>query len=213
MTVPIEFTGNHEDLSTDRGFQFRFICEHCGNGYMSSFKANTLGTAESVIRGASNLFGGIFGRVADATYEVNRLVGGPAHDAALKEAVQEIKPLFKQCRRCGHWRCEEVCWNPSVNLCKECAPIAEEEEAALRSQFVQTQVQNDLFLEENARMSRKGKAVAANCAHCGAETGGRKFCPECGKPTAAESRTCPSCGVRSDPGAKFCGECGARLKG
>ena len=39
----IEFTGNYEDLSTDRGYQFKFYCEKCHNGYMSSFKASKLG--------------------------------------------------------------------------------------------------------------------------------------------------------------------------
>ena len=34
----IEFTGNYEDLSTDKGYQFKFFCEKCGNGYMSSFR-------------------------------------------------------------------------------------------------------------------------------------------------------------------------------
>ena len=32
--VAIRFTGNYEDLSTDRGYQFKFFCEKCHNGYM-----------------------------------------------------------------------------------------------------------------------------------------------------------------------------------
>lgn len=207
----IEFTNNYEDLSTDRGFQFKFYCERCGNGYLSTFQRNTLGTAESVLRAAGSLFGGIFGEAANASYEVNRLVNGPAHDSALSAAVVEIKPLFLQCKRCGQWRCEQMCWNPKTSLCKECTPIAEDEEAAIRAQHVTTQVANDLFLEENQRMSKKAKEVNASCAHCGADTGGRKFCPECGKPTEAGAKPCPKCGVRSDPGAKFCGECGEKL--
>jgi hypothetical protein len=211
MSGPIKFTGNYEDLSTDRGFQFKFYCELCGNGYMSSFKANKLGTAESVLRGASNLFGGILGRVADASTEVNRLVGGPAHDRALAEAGEEISPRFLQCKRCGQYRCQEICWNQDVGLCKSCAPIAETEEASIRAQHVSTQVQNDLFLEENERMSKKATVVAAKCPHCGGKTGGKKFCPECGKPTNAEAKICPQCGKRADPGAKFCGDCGGKL--
>jgi hypothetical protein len=38
----VEFTDNYEDLSTDKGYQFKFYCEHCGNGYMSSFKPSML---------------------------------------------------------------------------------------------------------------------------------------------------------------------------
>src|SRR5256885_3214557 len=35
IMVAIRFTGNYEDLSTDRGYQFKFYCEKCQNGYMS----------------------------------------------------------------------------------------------------------------------------------------------------------------------------------
>src|SRR5205823_5931064 len=89
LMVPIRFTGNYEDLSTDRGYQFKFYCEKCSNGYMSTFKTSTMGTLSSAARVAGNLFGGIFGGVADSSYEIQRAVGGPAHDSALKEAVDE----------------------------------------------------------------------------------------------------------------------------
>ena len=41
----IEFTDNYQDLSTDQGFQFKFHCERCGDGFMSSFQTNTIGVA------------------------------------------------------------------------------------------------------------------------------------------------------------------------
>src|SRR5215470_124294 len=97
IMVAIRFTGNYEDLSTDRGYQFKFYCEKCHNGYMSSFKTSTMGMLGSAARAANDLFGGVFGRVADTSYEVQRAVGGGAHDSALKEAVDEIAPIFKQC--------------------------------------------------------------------------------------------------------------------
>lgn len=211
MSGPIEFTGNVEDLSTDLGFQFKFFCERCGNGFMSSYDRSTVGTAGTLLRGASNLLGGVFGAVADASYEVNRAVGGPAHDAALRRAVEEIRPLFRQCRRCGQWSCSQVCWNERAGMCKQCAPIAEEIETSMRAQHAETQVTNDLFLEENRRMSAKAKALAAPCASCGADTLGKKFCPGCGKPTAAAPAFCGECGARATPGAQFCGECGAKM--
>ena len=34
----IQFTKNHSDHSTDRGFQFEFFCDKCGNGYMTRFQ-------------------------------------------------------------------------------------------------------------------------------------------------------------------------------
>ena len=118
----IKFTANYDDLSTDRGYQFKFYCEKCGNGYMSTFQASKIGMAASAVQVAGNLFGGIFGRAASSAYEIQRAVGGPAHDAALREAVQEIRPLFKQCTRCGNWICEPICFNKKAQLCESCAP-------------------------------------------------------------------------------------------
>ena len=92
MPAAIPFTGNYDDLSTDRGYQFKFYCEKCHNGYMSSFQTSKMGVLGSAARVAGGLFGGIFSNVADSAYEVQRAVGGPAHDSALKEAVSEIAP-------------------------------------------------------------------------------------------------------------------------
>ena len=41
----IPFTDNYQDLSSNRGYQFKFMCQKCGNGYMSTFQSNKLGTA------------------------------------------------------------------------------------------------------------------------------------------------------------------------
>ena len=210
MSTPIEFTGNYEDLSTDTGFQFKFYCERCQNGYMSSFQRNAVGVAGALLQGASSLLGGLFSQGADASYHVQRLVGGPAHDAAVRKAVEEIRPLFRQCGHCGNWCCAQVCWNENARQCKNCAPLADEVEASTRARHVETQVTNDLFLEENQRMSARAKEVAAKCS-CGAPTMGKKFCPDCGKPTGAGAKFCPECGSRSTPGAKFCPDCGTGL--
>jgi hypothetical protein len=82
----IKFTGNYQDLSTDKGYQFKFCCEKCGNGHLSTFKASKLGMASSALRAAGNLFGGVLGNAANSAYEIQRAVGGTAHDEALKEA-------------------------------------------------------------------------------------------------------------------------------
>jgi hypothetical protein len=207
---PIEFTQNHQDLSTDVGFQFKFFCERCGDGFMSTFDRNMLGTAGGLLRSASGLLGGMFGRAADSAYEIQRAVGGVAHDAALTAAVEEIKPLFRKCRRCGNWLCEKTCWNSPAGMCKSCAPVAEEEETALRAASISTQVSNDVGVEEEARIAAKTKAVQAPCSKCGAATLGQKFCPECGTKIVA-ARFCEGCGAKLAPGAKFCGDCGAKV--
>lgn len=208
----IEFTRNYDDLSTDMGFQFKFHCDKCGDGYMSTFKSNPVGVVGGLLRGASDLVGGIFHQAGNTAYEVQKAIGGPQHDGALRSAVEEIKPLFQKCRRCGAWVCSKVCWNNSATMCKQCAPVAEEEETSIRSGHVRTQVGNDLFLEENKRMSEKGKEVAEKCPDCGVPTLGKKFCPGCGKKLSAEHAFCKQCGVKLTPKAKFCGDCGATVE-
>jgi hypothetical protein len=34
MSSLIQFVANYDDLSTDKGFQFKFHCDKCRNGYM-----------------------------------------------------------------------------------------------------------------------------------------------------------------------------------
>ena len=82
MATTIHFTDNYDDLSTERGYQFRFRCVRCGNGYMSSFQPSMTGMAGDALRAASGLFGGFLGRAAESATDVQRMVGGPAHDAA-----------------------------------------------------------------------------------------------------------------------------------
>lgn len=212
MGEVIEFTGNYDDLSTDMGFQFKFNCERCGSGYLSSHRSNKLGVAGGFLRGASNFIGSSLGRGADSAYSIQQAVGGKQHDAALREAVKEIRPRFQQCRNCGNWLCEKICWNAAANMCKQCAPIAEEVATSLRARFVETQVANDTQAEEDRRLVAKEAEAAATCVQCGEATFGKKFCPGCGQPTAiAAAAFCPKCTAKTTPGAKFCGECGATL--
>ena len=95
---PIEFTQNYQDLSTDVGFQFKFMCERCGDGFMSTFDRNVLGTAGGLLRSASGFLGDIFGKAADSAYEVQRAVGGASHDAALKGRPSGFRVPIREVR-------------------------------------------------------------------------------------------------------------------
>src|SRR3954471_13317200 len=176
--VAIPFTGNYEDLSTDRGFQFKFYCEKCRNGYMSSFKTSTVGVLGSAARAAGSLFGGFFGNVADSSYEVQRAIGGSGHDSALEDAGAEISPIFKQCTRCGQWVCKPICWNEKAGLCETCAPDLDEEIAAAQAQAARAQAAEKLQGIDLIGQRDLSKVTGAACGKCGAKTGGAKFCPE-----------------------------------
>lgn len=218
---PVPFTDNVQDLSTDKGFQFKFICERCGNGYLSAFQHNLVGMAGGALQVANGLFGGIFGRAASSAYDVQRLVGGPAHDAALRQATEEVAPQFNQCQRCGQWVCRTVCWNGQRHQCVGCSPKMDQELAALESEGtvhqLRQQIHNgsvDLTSGVTLNSAAAGQSSVATpdlVCSCGAHIPrGSKFCPECGQKVALK-QACPQCGVESNTGAKFCADCGYRF--
>jgi len=203
----IPFTNNYADLSSQRGYQFKFHCQKCGNGYMSTFQSNKLGTAAAAANAAASLLGGIFGRAAQSAQAIQSMAAGPQHDAALDAAVREISPLFKQCTRCGQWVCEPVCWNKKAGLCETCAPDLDEEIAAAQAAAARDQVAQKAREIDYLGQRDLSQVAGVQCAKCGAKTQGGKFCPECGAPLSVK-RTCAHCGAESDGNPKFCAECG-----
>ena len=106
----ISFTKNHQDMSTDLGYQFKFFCDKCGNGHMSSFIQSKVKTAGSLLRSAGQILGGFLGTAGANSYEIQRMVGGKEHDAAFRQAIEEARPHFKQCSRCGKWVSRGLWW-------------------------------------------------------------------------------------------------------
>jgi hypothetical protein len=219
----IQFVNNYEDLSTDRGYQFKFYCDKCGNGHVSRFQASVVGTAGSLLRAAGNIFGGWIGSAGNSAYEIQRAVGGKAHDEALQTAVQAGKVYFKQCSRCGKWVCPDVCWNQSAGQCEDCAPDFEEEIQAAHAQARADAVREQLHdkaratdyvsaIDMKAAGIRKAKAPAViYCTECGTPVDGR-FCPECGAGAPApRPPRCVQCGHQPAAASKFCPDCGGRL--
>ena len=207
----IQFTQNQEDLSTDRGFQFKFFCDKCQNGYLTSFQTSVTGVAGGLLRAAGNIFGGVLGSAGDSAYEIQRAVGGKAHDEALRKAVEEAKPHFKLCSRCGKWVCPEICWNPKRGLCEACAPDVEEEMAAAQAQATKDQIWEKAAATDYTKNLKMDAHAVAFCPECGAKAGTAKFCPQCGFKLNAKA-TCPECNAEMEPNAKFCPECGHQPK-
>jgi len=205
----IEFVRNYDDLSTEKGSQFRFYCDKCGNGFLSSYAPNRLGVAGGLLRAVGDVFGGALGNVGDSALEIQRSVGGTQHDRALRDAVSEIKPLFNQCRRCGRWVCQEVCWNEARGLCKECAPVLAEEMASAQAEAMAEQASDRIRQSDMIGDMDVSATAVARCPACGATSQGGKFCAECGERLAPES-TCAGCGAALTTPTRFCPECGAR---
>jgi len=209
MTL-IQFTRNHNDHSTDKGFQFEFLCDRCGNGFMTEFQPSATGMAASALRAAGGLFGGILGQAGSSAYEIERAIQGPAHDKAFRAAVEEAKPNFRQCPKCTHWVCLSSCWNAKRSLCFECAPDIEVELAAQQTQVAVEQMKEKVRTQDLTKDLDLTSEAAALCPACGARTQGAKFCPECGKPLRPKNE-CSRCGTKVEAGTKFCPECGNKL--
>jgi hypothetical protein len=220
----IEFVQNYEDLCTDQGYQFKFHCDKCGNGFMTGFKASTLGMAESALKVAGSVFGGFFNTAGNSAYEIQRAIGGKAHDSALEEAVAEGKKHFHQCTRCGKWVCPDVCWNGEASMCDGCAPKFQQEfasahahakaDAARQQLLAKAQATDfvadvDMSAKAVARAPGASAGAANKCTGCGAALGEGRFCQQCGAERHAYG--CSGCGAVIPQGTHFCAQCGTKV--
>jgi hypothetical protein len=199
------FTSNYDDLSTDQGYQFEFKCDICGSGYRSGFQRNALATGASILGGASNLVGGLWG-ARNAAESARDLVDHDAKDKALQRACNEIMPLFHRCVRCNNW-VDESCFNKERGLCVNCAPNLAAEMEATRSQVELDQMRE--AVQGQKVFSGDTSARATECPNCGKPVGSEKFCGNCGTPLGVAK--CPKCGGELAAGARFCGNCGNKV--
>ena len=214
MAEPIQFVSNYGDHSTDKGYQFEFHCDRCGNGFRTKFKPSVTGAVAGVLDAASSLFGGVFGKAADMGERVRSAGWQKAHDEAFGEAVEEIKPQFAQCPRCSAWVCRTACWNTKRGICKNCAPdLGVEMSAAQASRSVEEVWAHAAMAEEDKKLGKEHwrETIRATCPNCEKPLAkNAKFCPECGTSLKAKTE-CSGCGAKLDPGAKFCAECGEKV--
>jgi len=205
----IKFVRNHNDLSTDRGFQFEFFCDRCGSGYQSTFRGSASGALTDALDVASGFLGGIFGNAANASQKIHSAAWEKQHDTEFQQAIEEVKPYFKQCKRCAKW-VDDTCWNKERGLCLDCAPDLEAEYSAAQTQAAIDQAREKAREATYVTKEKFDKTVVGACPSCGASiTPGAKFCPECGQPITRE-RFCSECGSKMNADAKFCPECGAK---
>lgn len=190
--APTRFTANHEDLSTYRGYQFKFCCDKCGNGCVTRHQL-ALTDLAGVALGFLDFFG--CGRWCSALWlageikEYGRL--GKPHDDAFAKAVEECKSYFHQCGRCGKWVCPENCWNEQVHQCGACAPDFQQELTANKAQAMAAAA-GELMLAKARQVdytngvdvsapASNGAAEARCCSEGGAKVTGGRFCAACGK--------------------------------
>jgi len=214
MSGKIHFTSHYNDLSTNKGFQFEFLCDRCGAGHRTRFAPSVTGSVSTIMDTASSLFGGVFSRAADLSNHANSAAWEKAHDDAFEKSINELTESFVQCPRCQSWVCRQKCWNQSKGLCKNCAPeLGVEMAAAQASHSVQEVWAHARMADEDKHLDAAAwkDVIRASCPKCGAaQEKNAKFCPECGE-KMAQSRFCGECGAKQNMTAKFCNACGHQL--
>ncbi|MBL8149911.1 MAG: zinc ribbon domain-containing protein [Blastocatellia bacterium] len=210
MTM-IRFTANHDDISNSNGFQFKFYCDKCHNGYQTRFQPMTGNTVSGILRSAESFLGGIFGQAANSIDRLQDTFKSSAHDTAFGNAVEEAQQYFKQCTRCGKWVCPQICWNPQHGLCKDCAPQFQEERSAAQAQGARHQLHNMAHWQVPlASASDLQNNAPATCPNCNSPNTGGRFCSECGA-AVQEQKSCPGCNKMLQFRAKYCPDCGTRI--
>lgn len=207
------FTRNYRDHSNETGFQFEFQCDKCSNGYRSSYRTNKVGLMAEVVKAASAFFGQgyRYGRGADHIKDALR---GPAWDSAFKEAIEEIRPKFKQCTRCGLLVCPEVCWNDKRQLCETCAPDLQEEAGSIQSKIAIEQAEVAARKHDQMEGVDMSTHQQAACPQCQARLGpNARFCAGCGYKIAPANTFCSQCGAAQQHGSRFCAGCGSPAGG
>jgi hypothetical protein len=215
MAEFIEFTNNYNDLSTDRGFQFEFLCNNCSSGYRTQFQPFMAGTVAGALDTANSLFGGLFGHAAELGERVRSAGWQKAKDEAYAAALQEIRAEFVQCPRCQNWVCQKRCWNGKRGLCKQCSPdLGVEMSAAQAARSVEEVWAHARMSDEDRKLSEGNwsETIRASCPECGAaQATNAKFCPDCGAKLKTAAH-CPECGSKLQPDARFCTDCGNKVQ-
>jgi hypothetical protein len=198
------FTRNYTDLSDENGYQFEFRCDVCGNGYKSEFVRSSLGTASTLLSGASNFLGGLWG-ASNAARNVKDFADRGARDEALEKASNEIMALFTRCVSCNNW-VDETCYNKQRNLCVSCAPNLASEMERERA-AVETNQMREAMRSQQV-FSGDLSARKTVCPTCQKPVGSEKFCANCG--TRLGTPHCTQCGAELPTDARFCGNCGGK---
>ncbi|MCL1811224.1 MAG: zinc ribbon domain-containing protein [Methanomassiliicoccaceae archaeon] len=218
------FTRNHNDNSTDAGFEFVFYCDVCNDGYKSSFiesetykkkkGSKLIGQGASLI---GNLAGGRArtvgnaasqgGGIASQQFEGKTPEWHKEHEAAFEKAQNEAMQHFHRCPGCNKYVCDQ-CWNEDAMLCTSCAP---RQEVAVAQAHAKAMKRNIDDAGSTATVwEGKIESKTTMCPACGKPAGTGKFCNNCG--ASMEQKECPKCGSKNALSTRFCNNCGENLQ-
>lgn len=210
----MRFVSKFDDLSAEeRGYQFKFYCDACGRGHVSSLQPAEAGG--SLLRAAGEFLSELVVPAVAPPPGEGEASGLPAREEALGRAVEEAREHFRRCEHCGRWVCAEGCWDERAGRCREdCAEVARATEGDGERDRAPHARADDGGDERDAESPAPQAEEDAGyvCASCGAEVGEAKICPECAAPVRPHGGIeCPACGRRAEGDPTFCPECGAKM--
>ena len=211
LSVLRDFVKNYEDMSDDKGYQFKFYCDICRDGFLSKFRAAPFAKAKSFLGAAESITGGFGGRLWGSSGAAGHLQDArwkDAHEKALDEAMTEARAHFTKCPGCTKY-VDATCWNEQGQMCVECSPRQAVVVQKARAQAFGQKAQEVMQAVDYSAEISGVEQVRVVCPTCGKPTSSGKFCEACGAPLTKTG--CPNCGATNSPGAKFCNNCGAKL--
>ncbi len=218
-----EFTRNHENNSTEAGFQFTFYCDICQDGYKSSFiESETYKKGKGLrwlAQGASilgNFVGGRAGTIGNIAQRGTDILSErfegkspewqKEHEQAFMRAQNEAKQHFHRCPSCNHYVCDN-CQNEDEGLCVSCAPRQEIYVARTRADAMKRNI--DDAGQSATVWQGKIESKTTICPSCAKPAGIGKFCNNCG--ASLGLKECPKCGAENAQTVRFCNNCGLNL--
>ena len=210
---------NVQDLSAEKGFQWKFDCDICGSGFTTSFipsksetKAKRLGflgrglEVAGGFTGKSGLYSAGQAAAAAGQYQSMSAAWHTEHDGAFGQAINETTTHFKKCPKCKLYVCTED-WNGEAGLCTNDAPSLVTEMQATKAQVRVEQMREHVKAQTLYDGDTQDRATV--CPTCGKPAGAGKFCQNCGASLAFQE--CANCHHKNPMGVPFCGECGTKL--
>ncbi|HUK80540.1 MAG TPA: hypothetical protein VLU91_07760, partial [Nitrososphaerales archaeon] len=126
-----DFVKNYEDVSDQNGYSFKFMCDICGDGFLTKYREapfakakGLLGAASSLSSGLGGRFGGFGGSAGGGSSAAGYMADSrwrEAHEKALDEAIAEARGHFTKCPGCTKY-VDATCWNEQALMCVECSP-------------------------------------------------------------------------------------------
>lgn len=213
-----DFVKNFDDMSDDNGYQFKFKCDICGDGFLTKYREapyaktrSLLGAGSSIaggIGGALGRFGGMAGGAGGAAGHMHDAKWREAHEKAFDDAVAEARGHFTKCPSCAKY-IDATCWNEQALMCVECSPRQAVVVQKARAQAFGAKAQEAMYAQDYSAEIKGAEEVKILCPTCGKPTSSGKFCEVCG--ALLSKSECPNCGAKISSGARFCNNCGTKL--